>query len=468
VNTVRSLTDPDPTVARLASLAYWWTGLMVGQDRTLREKLTLFWSNHFSVQHPAVFNPRFSWQYIQLMRTHSKGNFRQMTYDVTVSGAMLIYLNGYLNNVFAPDENYARELMELFTLGEGSGYTEGDVQAAARVLTGWTVREQVNGVTILPEVIYVPFLHSIATKQFSSFFNNTVIVGQSGASGGPNELNALLDMIHAKDEVSLFICREIYRFFVKGTIAPEVEEDVIQPLAQVFRDHATAPDQMRHVFRALFTSAHFFSPEVRACMIMSPADWVLGGARKLQLPMPAPALQEARYNVWRELYFLMSYCGQRLGDPPDVAGWPAYYQFPQYDNSWMDSTTYPARRDSLLHLLYNGLSTDGTTFDPASANLNFKPDLVQLVGQFSDPMDPNALVADAVDLLFALPVSAAVQQQLKVNYLLLGQQFDHYWSDAYELYTTNPGTTDPVAMLVPQILLLLFIDMAGAAEAQLH
>jgi uncharacterized protein (DUF1800 family) len=109
---------------------------------------------------------------------------------------MLIYLNGYLNTAAAPDENFARELMELFTLGEGSGYTEDDVQAAARVLTGWTVREtRWPGDIVLPYVAFRPSQHVTADKQFSAFFNNTVIQGQAGQSGGEDELNALLDMI---------------------------------------------------------------------------------------------------------------------------------------------------------------------------------------------------------------------------------------------------------------------------------
>jgi hypothetical protein len=95
-------------------------------------------------------------------------------------------------------------------------------------------------------------------------------------------------------------------------------------------------------------------------------------------------------------------------------------------------------------------------------------DLVQLVGQFNNAMDPNVVVGEAAELLMAVPISTAVRNQLKTSYLLLGQQSDFYWSDAYELYVNDPNTTDMTAQLVPSLLLWLFLDMSGAAETQLH
>jgi hypothetical protein len=457
------------TGARVQSYMWWRTGLMVQQDRTLREKLVLFWGNHMPTQVFQVFNPRLSYEYDQLLRTHALGNFRQLMYEVSTSGAMLIYLNGNQNTVTAPDENYARELMELFTLGEGSGYTESDVQAAARVLTGWTVREtDIAGTVVLPFTLFRPNQHDTTNKQFSGFFNNTVIQGQTGAEAGATELNALLDMIFAKEEVSLFICRELYRFFVHGEIDAIAEAEVIVPLAQLFRDNATAPDQLRTVVRALLTSEHFFSEQIRACMVMSPADLVIGSIRKLNMPMPTPQQFEAQYRVWRDIYWLTAYCGQELLNPPNVAGWPAYYQFPSYDDIWLDTATYPARNFSLQGILYTGFSTPNNLYQVESRNLLFKVDLVQLVGQFSNAMDPNVVVAEAAELLMALPISTTVRNQLKTSYLLLGQQSDVYWTDAYEIYVNDPNTTNMTAQLVPSLLLWLFLDMSGAAETQLH
>ncbi len=119
VNTPRYGNGPEEltelTSQRIQSYLWWRTGLMVEQDRDVREKLVLFWSNLLPTQVLQVFNPRVSYEYDQLLRTNCTGNFRQLMYNVSTSGAMLIYLNGYLNTAVAPDENYARELMELFT-----------------------------------------------------------------------------------------------------------------------------------------------------------------------------------------------------------------------------------------------------------------------------------------------------------------------------------------------------------------
>jgi hypothetical protein len=458
----------DPSFNRNYSYMAWWVGNMTGQERNLREKMTLYWSNHLVTQVFAVFTPDAIYRYNQYLRDNCLGNFRQMLYDVTVHPAMLIYLNGFLNLNDAPDENYARELMELFTLGQGSGYTENDVQQAAKVLTGWTTKYSINGNPVLCTVVFTPSDHDTTNKQFSPFFNNTVIQGQTGPSGGANEINALLDMICAKPTVSKFVCRELYRFFVHGDIDATVEADVIEPLSQLFRDNAGSADQMGIVMLALLTSDHFFTADIRGCRIKSPADLLIGSVRTFGMPMPEEALVEARYHLWNSIYTMVESAGQSIADPPNVAGWPAYYLYPTYDRAWMDTASYPARRKKLLELNDTGLATPDTLYDPACRDLEFRFDFVAFVQQFSDPADPDVLINEAVELLFAVPLSPAVKDQLKTNFLLSGQSADHYWTDAFETYVADPGTTDPAAQMVPTILETLFADMLGAAEHHLH
>lgn len=460
--------DSDAIGARLQSWGSWWAGLIVQQDRNLREKLTLFWHNHMPTQLSVVFNGDANYAMNRLLRAQCKGNFRQLIHDVTIEPCMLYYLNGYLNVASAPDENYGRELLELFTLGQGSGYTESDVQAAARVLTGWTVIEESGGFPVLPQTIFLPFNHTQADKQFSGFFNNTVITGQNGANAGENELNALLDMILDKEECSLFICREIYRFFVHGEITTDAEANVIVPLAQLFRDNSAAPDQIAIVMRALLTSDHFFSPEIRGCMIKSPVDLVVGDLRLFGNPMPTPATIEAQYSVWLDIFYLIDYCGQAIGDPPNVAGWPAYYLYPSYDDLWLDTASYPARNNSVLGTLYSGFTSPAQTYEPASSNLEFTLDPVAFTEQLTDPFNPNTLLDQLVELFYVHPISQNVKDQLKTNYLLLGQTNDDYWTQAYETYVADPNTTDMAAQLVPDVLRWLIGDMKKAAEYQQH
>ncbi|MEO8069191.1 MAG: DUF1800 family protein [Flavobacteriales bacterium] len=470
VNTPRDPNEvfPDPAVSRIISFVEWWSGLIAQQDRTLREKLTLFWHNTLVTQISVAFLPEANYQYCDLLRTQAKGNFRQLMYDMTINPAMLYYLNGYLNNAFAPDENYAREVMELFTLGEGSGYTESDVQQAARVLTGWTIAVESGGNPIVPTTVYYPFLHEAGNKQFSSFFNNTLITGNAGPNGGALELNALLDMIFLKEEVSLHICRELYRFFVHSDIDATIEADVIVPLAQIFRDNSGAPDQMGIVMNALLTSDRFFSNEVRGCMVKSPMDYTYGMVRQMGQPFPTSSQLEAQYSAWFDVRNIAAYAGQSLADPPNVAGWPAYYQFPQYDTIWMDAANYALRKQISDIICYVGFYSPANTYEPQSANVNSKIDFTAFVAQFQNPIDPNALIDEAAELLFATPLSQGVKDQLKTNFLLFGQQSDIYWSQAWSVYSADPNTTDPYGMLVPVLLLSLFLDMQTAAEYHLH
>ena len=465
---ITPLNATDIIEVRIRSFAAWWMGQMTGQQRNLREKLTLFWHNHMPTQVSVVYQSEMQYRMNQLLRTRCKGNFRQLIHDVTVEPAMLYYLNGYLNIAAAPDENYARELFELFTLGQGSGYTEADVQAAARVLTGWTFMIENGGTPVLPQTIFFPPNHTATNKQFSAFFNNTVIQGQTGANAGETELNALLDMILANPECSRFICRELYRFFVHGEISEEAESDVIEPLSELFRNNTNAPDQIEIVLRALLTSDHFFSDTIRGCMVKNPADLVVGDLRLFNFPTADPGLVEARYQVDLEHYWLTAYAGMNLMSPPNVAGWPAYYMYPSYDELWMDTGTYPQRNNSLLAVVYATIETPADTVQQGSANLAFQVDIIAFAQQLSDPANPNTLIQDLVDLLYVNPISTSVKQQLKQQYLLFGQVSDVYWTEAYEAYIADPNTANMTAQLVPDILRWLIGDMQKAAERHLY
>lgn len=134
----------------------------------------------------------------------------------------------------------------------------------------------------------------------------------------------------------------------------------------------------------------------------------------------------------------------------------------------MDTATFPTRVNTLLGILYSGFITDDVMYQPVSQNLTHKVDFMAVVAQFSNPSDPNVLVSETVDLLYNVPISQSVKDQLKTNYLLLGQQSDIYWSDAYDLYAADPNTTNMTAQLVPTILLWMYGEMAQAAEIHLH
>ncbi|MBL7950786.1 MAG: DUF1800 family protein [Flavobacteriales bacterium] len=468
VGTPHTVTAVNANVYRMYSFMAWRTGLMIHQERSILEKMLLFWYNHMPIQVSVVFNGLLHYGYDQLLRNKCLGNFRQLMYDVTLDPCMLEYLNGKQNMASAPDENYARELMELFTLGEGSGYTETDVQAASKVLTGWSTRETLDGSPMMPQTYFAPGNHTTSNKQFSSFFNNTIIQGQSGTNAGTTELNALLDMIFAKQEVSLFICRQLYRFFVHGEINAQTESELIVPLAELFRNNAGSPDQLKVVMRALLTSDHFFNANNRACMVMSTADIVIGMIRKMHFTFPSESTQlEARYRMFLDAYYICVNCGQNLFDPPNVAGWPAYYQGPQFDELWVDTAAYAARNFAVQGIIGQGFTTGADFYQAASRNVSIDPDYMAIAAEFDAPNDPDNVVSGCADMLYAIPVSQGVKNTLKTQRLLLGQSSDVYWTEAYELRVADPNTTNQTAQMVPSLINFLLLDMAKAGESQM-
>ena len=156
-----------------------------------------------------------------------------------------------------------------------------------------------------------------------------------------------------------------------------------------------------------------------------------------------------------------------IGDPPNVAGWPAYYQTPSFHEMWVDTSSYPERKSAYESLCINGLTTSANTFTPESKSIPIKINFVDFVKEFDNPSDPNALINEAVELMFGVSVSQSIKDSLKTNYLLLGQASDYYWTDAYNTYIANPSTTDPEGKRVPTMLRDLFVYMQSAAEYHL-
>ena len=225
--------DPTKNGVYRNSLKWWLTGNIVNHDNTILEKMVMFWHNHLATEVVAVGRPRAAYDYFKLLRDNALGNFKTLIEKITVNPAMLRYLNGIYNTKFAPDENYARELMELFTLGKdpASQYTEDDVKAAARVLTGWKLNADWRGSNFNSNA------HDVTDKTFSSFFGGTTITGKTGAAGS-GETQELINMIFTKsDVIARYMVREFYKYFVYYNITPAIETNVIIPLADDFKQN---------------------------------------------------------------------------------------------------------------------------------------------------------------------------------------------------------------------------------------
>ncbi len=434
---------------RRASYKKWLTGNMINQDRSIREKIVMFWIDHFGNETSDVGYGNWAYMQQNLIRQNALGNFKQLIDAITKDIMMLRYLNGYLNVASAPDENYARELLELFTLGKGPGsqYTENDVKEAAKVLTGW----QINGTTYT--AVFNAARHSTVNKTFSSFFNNTVVTGRTGATAGQLELTDLLNMIFATQEVAKFIVRKFYRFFVYYTIDSATENNVITPLADIFRSNNY---DIKPVLSALLKSEHFFDVLNQNCYIKNPADHVIGSIREMNTVFPVLTDWDTNYGMWNFFYSTMVNTGLNLHDPPNVAGMPAYYQEPLFHEIWINSDSLPKRNQFTDAMANNGFTRNGIR-----VNFNF----VAYVQQFANPGNPNDLIDDALKFIFRNQLSYESKKTIKTQILLSNQQWDYYWTNAWTAYISNPTTAN--FNIVNNRLKSLFQYFFNLAEYQL-
>lgn len=409
---------------RTGSWKSWWMGLMINQPRTIQEKMVLFWHNHFSTETNEYNHGVLGYRHNAMLREHALGNFKTLVRTVTIDGAMLRYLNGYLNTYTAPDENYGRELQELFTLGKENhpNYTEDDVYQAARVLTGWRIKWTDD------TIYFDDTKHDKNSKTFSSFYSGTVVAGRTGATAGDAELDDLLTMIFSKQtEVSEFIVGKLYRWFCYYTIDAATQINIIKPLAQLLRNSNW---EIKPVLTALFKSEHFFDPLNQGCLIKSPVDMAVGLMREFNVVFPDSADYVNAYNMWEYTRNQASNVQQNIGDPPSVSGWPAYYQLPQYHEMWINTDTLPRRNMFTDQMITTGYTRNSKTI---------QIDPIAFVKTLSNPADPNVLINESLDILYRVPISDNSKTIIKKQILLSSQEQDYYWSNAWNAMIANPG-----------------------------
>ncbi|MBS1935525.1 MAG: DUF1800 domain-containing protein, partial [Bacteroidetes bacterium] len=414
---------------RIDSMRCFWTGQLVNETKSIHEKMVLFWHNHFATDAGAhtLDIPAALWYYHYLtLRKNALGNFKEMVKEITLDPAMLIFLNGNTNKKTSPNENYGRELQELYTIGKGSGshYTEGDVETAARVLTGHTVDSNFN-------YYFDPSQHDDTNKSFSDFYAATIITGRSGPSG-VNEVDDMLTMLFTTTESAKFICRQLYMFFVYYNITDDVETNVITPLADIFRNSGY---DIKATLSALLKSEHFFDLVYSsACIIKSPLDFLIGLSREYSIQLPDTTDMPSSYAAWEMLLQRSSVLQQQILGIPQVAGWYAYYEAPAYHELWINSVTYTQRNAYTDLMISTGDMMNMVTLviDPLA-----------FAQKLPNPQDPVQLISDSLDILYRVPLSDDSKDFLKSSILLTGQTNDYYWTQAWNSYIDNP--TDMIA-----------------------
>jgi len=435
---------------RRDTIRCWWLQNMITQPRSIEEKMILFWSNHVTIEFAGVGGALMCYKYVKLLRQHALGNFKTLIKEGTVEPAMLSYLNGTLNTKTAPDENYARELQELFTIGKGpdSHYTEDDVKAAARVLTGYMLN------TTEAYSVFNVSRHDTNPKQFSAFYNNTVI--NRPANEGQLETDDLIEMIFTKEEVSKNICRRLYRYFVYHDITPETETNIIEPLAQTFR---ASNYEIKPVLLQLLKSEHFFNSLQYGDTLKSPLDYTVGLIRECGIRLPPRSNPQLLY---KHLSYLasnfMPSIDQTIGDPNNVSGFLAYYQVPFYDKLWLNTDTFVRRQSFIDSMINSGYSSGGfkTFIDP-----------VAIAFRMSNPADPNALVQDLNTYFLRRELSQPLRDQIKTELLLTGITDDSYWATAWGAYANNPADLNNYSVVNTRLKSLVHYFLSKLEEYHL-
>lgn len=416
----------DVTPARYGSMTGWIVEHIYRADASLETKMWLFWINHFGVA--ADGDLRTWYTYYARLRSTAMGNFKALVRAVATEPLMLEFLNGRDNAASSPNENFARELLELFTIGKGpqvapgdyTYYTEQDVRALARALTGWEIWDWYSSdPSRQPRAGFKPQRHDTGDKQLSHYFNNAVIADQ-----GAGEIDAVIDHVFAHPACGRHLCRKLYRYFVQAEVSAETEATVIEPLADLLRasDWEVAP-----VLRALLSSEHFFDAEVRGVLIKSPLEFGVSLIQTTGLTFPAEP--EDRYRLSGRLSWVLYDLKMLPWQPPSVSGWKAYYQAPVYHRSWINASTLQTRNGEQWLWIHHGLHVGGEKLAQA--------DLLAFVATFENPSDPVALVAELAARWLPYPLTPPQAGVIK-NYLIPGLP-DFEWTVEYSDYLSDPG-----------------------------
>lgn len=293
--------------AEAIQLKAWWYGEMLATPAPFTERMVLFWHNHFTSGMDKVRQPDLLFRQNALFRVHAIGNFRTLLHAVAKDPAMVRYLDSQANKKGAPNENFARELLELYTLGEGT-YSEKDIREAARAFTGWHMND-VSG-----DFRFNKGQHDDADK---------TVLGKTGKLDGGD----VLDTILARHEVAIFLTTKLWREFISD--APDAAE--VTRLAAIYRDSGY---DTRKLLDAIFASPAFWSPDNRGALVKSPVELLVGTVRTFEIPISdtTPFVEYGKR------------LRQDIFNPPNVKGWPG-------GAWWITTHTLLERREALMRLM---------------------------------------------------------------------------------------------------------------------
>lgn len=439
----------------------WWINNMRVSGPNLTDRMVWFYHTHFPLIISRVeSHPQFSLDYLRLLRFYAIGNYKDLAKAFCIDNGVLVHLDGNLNIKGVPQENFGREFFDLFTVGKGpqvgpldyTNFTETDVKALTKVLTGWGIDitfQTIDPVTNLPTGKVKgngtsSSQHDVNDKQFSAAFNN-VLIQTSNVSGGNttvqavyDELDDVIDMIFDSPHTAINICRRVYREYVYYDITPEIETDIIEPLAVILRQNNY---EITSVLEVLFASEHFYDLDNTitddnniGAIIKSPLDLLVGTLRLFELEVPNKTTDlENHYELYNKLLHQIDLNGLKFFEPYDVAGYDPYFQVPDFQRYWI-SSNYLANRYKFAELLINGF-TNG-------ANTLLKLDFVKFVkDNCTDPSDPVLLMQELVAWMFPIQLTTERFDYFKDG-ILLDQLSAFNWSIEWNNYLSSNSDTN--------------------------
>ncbi len=492
-------------------LIMWLIGLAADSIQPVsfstREKIVYFFHTHFTTKQDKVGNSRTLYFQNELFRQFAfdknkteEFSFKSLLKKISVDNAMLRFLDGSQNVKGSPNENYGRELMELYAIGRGLegtfptdlaqgdylNYTEQDVQAAARVLSGIKLDESYQTLDIdtnLPRGRVATGSHDNDVKQFSNRFNDVTITpdpalmpnGQATEDSVLDEIGQLVDIITAQNEASLFICRELYRFYVYHEVTEEIQSTVINDMAVIYEANNY---KIQPVLEALFASTHFYdaiamdvNDDKFGAIIKSPLDLVVGIYRAFNINFANHVTEyQLFYSQMGGIYQRMQRMGQDYYEPFEVAGYTAYHQYPAYNRNWI-SSNYLANRYDLIRSIFVMMSSQNPDM-PSFDAVQFTKDKVDN----ATGSDARLLIMAYVQYLFPVhfnltfDVAADDNSGLtaeRLNYFLQAFLFEPQLDADPEAEWTNRWNANYEMDVVEGQLIKLFNSLLQTPEYQL-
>lgn len=444
-------------------IAGWWLNEALNDD-TIHHKMTFFLHSNLVINITAD-TPRSGFDYIKLLSFYATGSYKSLAKKMVRNRAMLYYLDGRNNTRTNPNENFAREFLELFTIGKGpqigaddyTHYTEHDIVELSKLLTGWRTPSRPLGGN--PEYTdpetgltqgYASFsLHDPTNKVFSHAFQEQTVVGATDEDDMDRELQDFVDIVFSQDETARNICRKLYRFFVGRNITSEIENDIIEPLANTLRSNNY---NLEVTLKRLLKSQHFYDLDdntqgdhIIGGMIKSPLEMVLQTMTFFGLEVVDPQINPFQhYNEFFKesvLEIMLGLSGLNLFRPELVAGYPAYYQAPYYHRNWLSASTIIVRY-KLGQMLLTGRRVVASTSVLGS---DIRLDIVKFVrddGSVSNPLLPGNIVDDLSRYLLTKPLSEK-RREYFLNEVLLDGLSENHWYFEWLAYL-NTGNEENI------------------------